>query len=736
MTETHHSEVGRTHGRSRRVRPAKRGRRPCVELLESRQLLTTITEYGPLLTPPPSGQNVQPQNITVGSDGNLWFTEGAGNQIGMINPTAPTDTPTTFSHGLPALAGLDGITSGPNNDIWFTESGLGANAIGMINPSLPNTQTIQNFSGTPGHMMTANSSPSGIASADGYLWFTQPLSDQIGRLDPNTGQITEYQAPTAMADLDSKIILGPDGNLWFTEFGYIGIFSPKTDTLVKPIGVPLPGGSNEEPFGITVGPDGNIWYSEAVNNASFTGFVSFGVGSINTNAETLISPEIPVSAASEPFGITAGPDGNIWFTVSGNSHTAGTIDEISLSTRAVSQTISIPTNIVATPNPVAITRAPDGNLWFADGAGAIGVVDDTHLVVTSEPPLDVSVDSPFGITITDEYTSGVVDTAFHGNVKVALADNPGGSSLGGTVTLAAVDGVASFSGLTLNKPDNVNVYTLQATSNATNGPTPVTTSGFYVVVGPTTELVITTEPPSTVTAGNGFGITVEDEYVSAPNPVNTAFNGNVTIALDANPGPSSLGGTLTVAAVNGVATFSGLTLNNPGIGYTLQVSSTGLNPTTTVPPFNVALPIPPTIMAEQPVFFQKTNKKGKPVGKKLLIGYTITYSTAMNQSAIGTSTNYQVEVLKKFVKERVPGSKKKIKVPVYQQIAVTVPPPPTLTSMSATLMLPGKPGSQKFPKGGQITVIAAPPGGVDDSSGIFLAQNVVLTISAGGKTIS
>ena len=52
------------------------------------------------------------------------------------------------------------------------------------------------------------------------------------------------------------MVLGPDGNLWFTEFGAIGIFNPTTASLVKE--VPLPGGAKEVPFDLTVGSDGNI----------------------------------------------------------------------------------------------------------------------------------------------------------------------------------------------------------------------------------------------------------------------------------------------------------------------------------------------------------------------------------------------------------------------------------------------------------------------------------------------
>ena len=47
-----------------------------------------------------------------------------------------------------------------------------------------------------------------------------------------------------------------------------------------------------------------------------------------------------------------------------------------------------------------------------------------------------------------------------------------------------------------------------------------------------------------------------------------------------------------MTAQSGVATFSGLTLNKPGIGYTLQVSSNGLTAATTNA-FNVHRPRPP-----------------------------------------------------------------------------------------------------------------------------------------------
>ena len=247
-----------------------------------------------------------------------------------------------------------------------------------------------------------------------------------------------------MKDLASQIVLGADGNLWFTEFGAIGVFSPTSGTSIKVNNVPLPNGSSEEPFGISTGPNGTIWYTAETTTAGPPASTSYAVGEISTSSESLIK-ETAVSSASEPFGITAGPDGNMWFTVS-SSTVAGTIDSINPSTYAIT-TYAIPTNVVSIPNPVGITTGPDGNIWFTDGSGAIGVVANTQLVVTAQPPPDVSVDSIFGLTVTAEYANGVVDKAFDGSVSLNVAQGSG--TLGGTKTATAANGVATFSGLTL-----------------------------------------------------------------------------------------------------------------------------------------------------------------------------------------------------------------------------------------------------------------------------------------------
>ena len=64
----------------------------------------------------------------AGPDGNLWFTEDAGNNIGRITPAGEI---TEFPLPTPG-SGPAGITVGPDGNLWFTEQ-IG-NKIGRINP--------------------------------------------------------------------------------------------------------------------------------------------------------------------------------------------------------------------------------------------------------------------------------------------------------------------------------------------------------------------------------------------------------------------------------------------------------------------------------------------------------------------------------------------------------------------------------------------------------------------------
>lgn len=63
----------------------------------------------------------------------------------------------------------------------------------------------------------------------------------------------------------------------------------------------------------------------------------------------------------------------------------------------------------------------------------------------------------------------------------------------------------------------------------------------------------------------------------------TGSTAAVTVAIGSNPGSGSLSGTLTVNASGGVASFSNLSIDEPGDGYTLTATSPGITPATSDP---------------------------------------------------------------------------------------------------------------------------------------------------------
>ena len=122
--------------------------------------------------------------------------------------------------------------------------------------------------------------------------------------------------------------------------------------------LPAPNGGDSFPWGIAAGPDGNVWFTEqgpvAIGRITPTGAIT----------EFPIPSEVRVPG--QPGGIVAGPDGSLWFTENpgdvaiGRITPGGTITEF-----------QIPTPSVAAL--AWITAGPDGNLWFTeDGPSRIG----------------------------------------------------------------------------------------------------------------------------------------------------------------------------------------------------------------------------------------------------------------------------------------------------------------------------------------------------------------------------
>jgi hypothetical protein len=105
------------------------------------------------------------------------------------------------------------------------------------------------------------------------------------------------------------------------------------------------------------------------------------------------------------------------------------------------------------------------------------------LVVTAVPP-NVSTGIPFALTVEAETAGRALASGFVGSVTVALANNPGESSLGDTRTLTAKCGAPTFTNLLLNHaaPGDSPVAAAGGSLSVTTGPLAVTPAAPVRVV--------------------------------------------------------------------------------------------------------------------------------------------------------------------------------------------------------------------------------------------------------------
>jgi streptogramin lyase len=268
-----------------------------------------------------------PEHITRASDGNFWFTESfvnnqnvQGHNIGRITPTGQVDEFRVCDYCFPTdiVQGSDGILYFTKNDASlgrittdgtvlsdipavFSPNGNGLDAHGDdIWFADFNNHSVWRYD-IPTEAFTEfpapNTIPLDVAVAEnGIVWFTD-ANGQIGRLDPDTGVITEIDVD----GLPREINIASDGAVWFTERftpQAVGRIDPNTNNVTL---FPADGGPEDI---APAGPDGSMWFTRTTG------------GNIARISPTgAITATSKVVRGSEPFGITVAPNGDPWFTM-------------------------------------------------------------------------------------------------------------------------------------------------------------------------------------------------------------------------------------------------------------------------------------------------------------------------------------------------------------------------------------------------------------------------------------
>lgn len=256
-----------------------------------------------------------PNDLTVGPEGNLWFTEGtalpAGSEssgIGRLTAAGQlTQFPTPVQPNLPYTLHeqVEQIIAGPENDLWFIADGFGGNVLSRITPegALSQFPAQQVLNGRHELESKGDEVPRALAkAANGNLWMGEYFeAGTIGLVEPG-GVVRQFHVGESGPVSPRDPMVGtPDGGVWFVE--------QRGFTQVGPEGAVLSHINVREGVGRSftgsVATTGNdvLWVTEQE-----AGEVLKRVTSTGEFGELVFC-----SSSETPEGMAVGPEGDLWF---------------------------------------------------------------------------------------------------------------------------------------------------------------------------------------------------------------------------------------------------------------------------------------------------------------------------------------------------------------------------------------------------------------------------------------
>ncbi|MBL8186064.1 MAG: DUF2012 domain-containing protein, partial [Blastocatellia bacterium] len=493
--------------------------------------------------------------------GTLTLTDGGlqdNTSLSTFNAQGPVSIASTFDGGIAGLT-----FSGSANQTYTNAGGVNPRGIWTVNK------------------------PSGTltAASDLLLETTQALNITSGTLyltdssDLTVGPITVGPAGRLINDSSTTITLGGNvanaGNIFLLG---PGAACPQADAVLIRSSV---AGTQRNWSGV-----GNFAIADAdirdmAGTAPIIAYSSTDSGNNGTNwtfdsgcpPAVFISPQVlSIYRNQNQTFTTGGGFGNKTFSIPVNN-SGGTIN---------------PTTGLYTPgntiNVADTVRVTDAFGQFADAQVSVIPGPPTKLAMSVQPPSVVQAGiqmSQIRVALQDNDGNTIPNAT--NAVTIALASNPGNSTLSGTLTRNAENGIATFNDISLNRPGVG--YSFAFSSGSLVG---TNSADFNVVPGPPTALGFLVQPSDTealTVIAPPISVVIMD---AAGNTVTSATN-QVTITIGNNPSGGLLIGTTVRNAVGGVATFNNLQINNAGDGYTLQASAAGFTGATSAS-FNLLSP--------------------------------------------------------------------------------------------------------------------------------------------------
>ena len=239
------------------------------------------------------GPNRMPFSGAPDKDGKIWIPDfGRANRIARLDPG--TGEVQEFVVPNQGTAGVHSAWPAPDGTVWLTEQA--SNKLGKWDPTSGKITEYQDAYQPGKEGLEAGGSKHTVRmDSKGNVWASgSPLT----RLDPKTGKFTRFAEVPSAYDVN----LDKEGNVWFTAYGdsKIGKADAKTGKLTI---WNLPD-KNAHPRRIVVDPDGIAWVGE---------FISGKIARFDPKTETFKEYQLP-GPSPTPYSLGLDAKNNIWYS--------------------------------------------------------------------------------------------------------------------------------------------------------------------------------------------------------------------------------------------------------------------------------------------------------------------------------------------------------------------------------------------------------------------------------------
>jgi virginiamycin B lyase len=218
-----------------------------------------------------------------------------------------------------------------------------------------------------------------VEASDGSIWWAGQWANLVGRIDPATGEMKEYELPAN--SMPHTVTLDHAGHVWFTgnKNGTIGRLDPVTGEVEV---YEMPDPAAEDPHTAVFDEAGILWFT--LQQSNMVGRLDPATGEIK-----LVTMRTP---GSRPYGIKIDAQGVPWVACNGSN----CLVEVDPATMELTE--------VKLPIPGTTVRrldiADDGKIWYVNSSqGRLGRFDPTTGEIKEWPSPSGPDSHPYALAV-------------------------------------------------------------------------------------------------------------------------------------------------------------------------------------------------------------------------------------------------------------------------------------------------------------------------------------------------